>query len=221
MPSESTSIASQLVQLQSWLADQFPEDAAAVFADEQARLDQGGMPAGVAAVGLPLSDSELLDAWGKATTLAEERGDRPAVVVFYRGAWCPYCNLTLRIYQDELLPGLAARGIPLIAISPQKPDGSLTMAQTNELTFTVLSDPGNRVASELGILTEPDEPVQDAQLALGLDLTEHNADGKPVLPMPTALIVDAEGVVRWIDVHPNYATRSEPEAILAALSVLG
>jgi peroxiredoxin len=95
------------------------------------------------------------------------------------------------------------------------------MAQANELTFTVVSDPGNQIAAELGIVTEPDERVQGAQRVLGLDLAEHNADGKRALPMPTVLVVDAEGVIRWIDVHPNYATRSEPGAILTALPVLG
>lgn len=221
LTTESASIASRVARLQSQLASQFPEEAAAVFADEQAQLDRAGVPAGVAEAGTPLPDGKLLDVRGRSTTLADERGGRPAVVVFYRGAWCPYCNLTLRAYQEQLLPSLAERDIALIAVSPQKPDGSLTIAQANELTFTVVSDPGNQIAAGLGILTEPDERAQGAQRALGLDLAEHNADGSPVLPMPTVLIVDAEGVIRWIDAHPNYATRSEPEAILAALLVLG
>jgi peroxiredoxin len=76
----------------------------------------------------------------------------PAVIVFYRGGWCPYCNLALRTYQRELLPELAAFGARLVAISPQSPDQSLSTAEKAELEFTVLSDPGNRVARGVGIV---------------------------------------------------------------------
>lgn len=139
-------------------------------------------------------------------------------MVFYRGAWCPYCNLALRTYERELAPRLAERGVSMIAVSPQRPDGSLTMAQTNDLSYDVLSDPGNHIGRALGIVTRPTDRVQHAQASLGLDLTEVNADGTPDILMPTVAIVDAEGVLRWIDVHPNYVTRSEPARILEALA---
>jgi peroxiredoxin len=163
-----------------------------------------------------LPDAELLDAHGQLTTPTAARDGKPAVVVFYRGAWCPYCNLTLRTYQEQLVGPLADRGAVLIAVSPQRPDGSLTMQQTNELTFTVVSDPGNQIAAQLSILTAPTADAQQAQAAMGLDLTAVNADGTHTLPMPTTVIVDTDGVIRWIDVHPNYATRTEPSEILAA-----
>ena len=110
-----------------------------------------------------MPDGELLDVQGVPTTLAQVRAGRPAVVVFYRGAWCPYCNLALRTYQAELVPALAARGVELIAVSPQKPDGSLTMAETNKLTFSVVSDPGNQLASALGILSGPEPGALSTQ----------------------------------------------------------
>jgi peroxiredoxin len=199
------------------VASQLPADVLAAFGAEQAALDAAGQPDGVAVAGAPMPDGQLLDARGEPTTLAQASGGRLAVVVFYRGAWCPYCNLALRAYQQQLVPTLAARGVPLIAISPQRPDGSLSMAETNELTFTVLSDPGNQVAKAAGILTAPSEEARAAQLELGLDLTAVNADGTTGLPMPTTIIVDADRVIRWIDVHPDYTTRSEPGEILAAL----
>ena len=74
-------------------------------------------------------------------------GSGTSVLVFYRGAWCPYCNIALSAYQEQLLPQLTGRGIPLVAISPQKPDGSLSMQQKNDLAFTVVSDPGNAIAT--------------------------------------------------------------------------
>jgi hypothetical protein len=87
-----------------------PPEIMAAFAAEQAELDAAGVPGGVAAPATPMPDGALLDVHGSPTTLAQLRAGRPAVVVFYRGAWCPYCNLAL-----------VERGVELIAVSPQKP----------------------------------------------------------------------------------------------------
>ncbi|MET8404087.1 peroxiredoxin-like family protein [Streptomyces sp900116325] len=192
------------------------EVVALEFAEEREQLAAAGVPTGVAGPHTELADAELLDAHGRPTTLHEALAGRPAVVVFYRGAWCPYCNLTLRTYQAELADALKQRGAALVAISSQKTDGSLSMQETNELTFTVLSDPGNTLAGRLGILTEPTDGAKASQAALGLDVAAVNADGTAVIPMPTAVITDAAGTIRWVDVHPDYVTRSEPAEILAA-----
>ncbi|HWD24357.1 MAG TPA: peroxiredoxin-like family protein [Acidimicrobiales bacterium] len=187
------------------------------FEAEQARLAVNGIPSGVMAVGSTLENVDLLDPKGASTTLYAATSGERAVLVFYRGVWCPFCNIALRTYQAELLPELTKRGIRLIAISPQKPDGSLSMAEKDELTFAVLSDPGNHLAGALGILTAPSPDALAAQLAHGMDLTAVNADGTTALPMPTTVIVAGDGTVQWIDVHPDYTTRSEPAEILAAL----
>ena len=98
------------------------------------------------------------------------------------------------------------------------PDGSLSTKESKELTFTVLSDPGNQIARQLGILTAPSDGTRAAQLQLGLDLTQVNADGTTGLPMPTVVIADADGVIRWIDVHLDYTTRAEPGQVLQAVT---
>lgn len=220
MTTTQQTLAEQIATLQAGIAEQVPADVAAVFAADQAALDSvTGLD--LPATGTPMPDGELLDVHGAATTLREARGGRPAVVVFYRGAWCPYCNLTLRTYQQQLAPVLAERGVALVAISPQKPDGSLSMQEKDDLTYTVLSDPGNRIAGALGILVTPGEATRGVQAGLGLDVAAGNADGTDTLPMPTVVLVDADGLIRWIDVHPNYATRTEPAAVLDALASLG
>ena len=187
------------------------------FTREQAALAAAGAPRELFPLGVLIPDAELLDAHGAKTTLYAELAGRPAVVVLYRGAWCPYCNLTLRTYQQHLLPRAAERGAVLIAVSPQKPDGSLSMQEKHELAFPVLSDPGNSIARALGALTQPSADLLVIQRRHGLDLTETNADGTLELPMPTTVVLDAAGHVRWLDVHPDYTTRSEPDAILEAL----
>ncbi len=218
MSNVTETIAQQVATMHASRADQPMDDAMRAWAAEQAQLEAAGVPPTVAIPGSIFPDGDLLDVDGNPTTLTGERAARPAVVVFYRGDWCPYCNLTLRTYQQQLLPVLSEREIALIAISPQKPDGSLSIQEKNDLTFTVLSDPGNQIASQLGILNpERSEAVRNAAASYGLDVAGGNADGTDALPMPTTAIVDANGTLRWIDVHPNYTTRSEPETILAAI----
>jgi alkyl hydroperoxide reductase subunit AhpC len=127
-----------------------------------------------------------------------------AVIVFYRGVWCPYCNLTLRAYRDQLHSALTEGGVRLIAVSPQKADGSLTTQEKNDLRFPFLSDAGNALASQLGILLSARTPeLRDAQEKLGTDLHDVNADGTEKLPMPTVVLIDAESTMRWIDIHPG------------------
>ena len=212
-----TTISEQVNRLAETTAAQPPNKVMGAFTREQAGLAARGRPAGIIEVGATLPDAELLDAHGATTSLYAALGGRLSVLVFYRGAWCPYCNIALNTYQAELVPELSGRGVRLVAISPQAPDGSLSTQEKHELTFSVLSDPGNQVAKAVGILTGPSDEARAAQLQLGLDLTVVNADGTTGLPMPTTIIVDADHVIGWVDVHPDYTTRSEPGEILAAV----
>lgn len=221
MTTRTPTIAEQADAMLAGSASAIPSNIMSAFAADQAGLAARGVPPGVVEPGAAMPEADLLDGDGAPTSLARLRGERPAVVVFYRGAWCPYCNIALRTYQADLMPVLEDRGYALIAVSPQKPDGSLTTAESNELRYAVASDPGNQLAGALGILTEPSADAVAGQVELGLDLREVNADGGRSLPMPTVVVVDAAGVIRWIDVHPNYANRSEVADILAALDEIG
>jgi peroxiredoxin len=211
-------LAEQVASYHRASAGQLPSEVAEAFATEQRGLAAGGDLAGVAEPGSRLPDGELLDVGGQPATLAQNLGGKPAVIVFYRGGWCPYCNITLRTYQAQLVPALAERGIGLVAIGPETPDGSLSTKESKGLTFTVLSDPGNQIAGQLGILTAPSDGARAAQLQLGLDLTRVNADGTTGLPMPTVVIADADGVIRWLDVHRDYTTMTEPGEVLRAVT---
>ncbi|MET8994569.1 peroxiredoxin-like family protein [Amycolatopsis sp. NPDC004169] len=163
-----------------------------------------------AEVGAKIEDFTLPAADGTPTSLGELVADGPAVLVFYRGQWCPYCNLTLRTYQQELLPELAHFGAGLAAISPQRPD-----APVPDLAFPVLSDAGSTVARGLGLSYPVSAPVRDAMVTLGTDLEQVN--GTWELVHPAVLVVDRDRVLRFVDVHPDFVTRTEPSAILEAL----
>jgi len=217
----SVTIREQSQQLKAAAAERLPTDVVEVFDKSiQDLLDQG-VPGEVVAVGATLEPFTLSDASGAPVTLDELVEAGPAVIVFYRGGWCPYCNLALRTYQRELIPQLAAFDARLVAISPQSPDQSLSTVEKAELDFTVLSDPASRVAEEIGIVFQQADEVLDAQRKLGLDLAQVNAEGSTRLPRPTVLIVDQDRMVRFVDVQPDYTARTEVTDILAALGALG
>ncbi len=213
-------IQEQSEQVKAASAGRLPAEVLDTFARDQAAFRAKGRPAEAVAVGDVLSDFTLPDVTGRDVSLSELVAEGPLVLVFYRGGWCPYCNLALHQYQSELVPRLASCGATLAAISPQKPDESLTTAEKHDLQFAVLSDAGAAVARQLGIAFEPAEDVLEAQQALGLDIRDGNADGSPELPMPTVLIVDHDRTVRFADVQADYTSRTEVSEILAALKRL-
>lgn len=215
-----TSIREQVGEFNRGFTAQIGSELSAVFDEEQLELQNAGVPVNAVAVGDRLVDAELLGADGQTVNLFSVTAGRPAVLVFYRGAWCPYCNITLRTYERDLRPELDRLGVALIAISPQTPDGSVAIAQSGELNFPVLSDASNAFVRALGIVTEPSASARVAHTELGFDVADSNADATASIPFPTVLIIDADGTVRFADVHVDYTTRTEVPVILQALSAV-
>lgn len=220
MTTSTTTIADRVAQMHEEAAAQLPAELLGTFRAEQARMYADGVPVQAATVGDVVPDVDLLDVHGNPVSLRGAQAGSDAVLVLYRGEWCPYCNLALRAYQEDLLPTLTDRGIKLIAVSPQKPDKSLSTQEKNELSFTVLSDPGNQIATVLNVLTVHSDQVQEVQRNIGVDVAEFNQDGTHAVPIPTVALINAAGEITWIDIHPDYATRTEVADILAGLDSL-
>lgn len=125
----------------------------------------------------------------------------------------------MRAYQ-RVLEQIQAAGGELIAISPQVPDGSLSMAEKNDLRFEVLSDLGNRVAARYGLVFKLPPDLVASYLRIGRDLAVVNGTDEWTLPIPGVFVIDQAGVVRLAHVEPDYRHRLEPGAILAALRSL-
>jgi peroxiredoxin len=158
-----TTIAEQVNEVKAATASQLPTEVVAVFASDQARLADACIPADAVRPGDTLAPFGLPDATGQIRTLDELTADGPAVIVFYRGGWCPHCNVALRTYEHDLLPRLDADFARLVAISPETPDASLSTQEKAGLSYTVLSDTGAELASALGITFEPSEEGLGAQ----------------------------------------------------------
>jgi peroxiredoxin len=153
---------------------------------------------------------------GREIRLDELLREGPVMLTFYRGGWCPYCNLQLRACQAALSE-FAALGARLVAVSPQLPDDSLDTAKKNALTFDVLSDVGNAVAWSYGLVYALPFELREALRSNGKTLSRINGDESWELPVPATYVIDTDGRVLLASLHVDYRTRVEPDAILAAL----
>jgi len=164
-------------------------------------------------------DFSLPDVRGNPVSLSGLLQRGPVVATFYRGGWCPYCNIQLRAYQ-AILPQMAALGARLVAISPQLPDGSLGTAEKNALTFEVLSDTGNSVARSFGLVYALPEDLRDALRSNNKALPAINGDESWELPVPATYVIAPDGRIALAYIEVDYRVRLEPDAILAALKSL-
>jgi peroxiredoxin len=161
----------------------------------------------------------LTNAVGNPVAIADLLKQGPVVIAFYRGGWCPYCNLELRALQ-QALPAIAAEGAQLVAIAPETPDHSLSTQEKNELTFEVLSDIGNQVARELGLVFTLPKSLLPIYQSFGIDIAAHNGDKSFELPVPATYVVTPEGEIVHHFVNIDYKQREDPENILAVLKRL-
>jgi len=164
-------------------------------------------------------DFTLPNASGRPVSLGALLRDGAAVVTFYRGGWCPYCNLQLRAYQ-QVLGEITALGAKLLAISPQLPDGSLSTAEMNKLSFDVLSDVGNHVARSFGLVYSLPDELRAALTSNDKALPGINGDDSWELPLPATYVIAPERKIALAEIELDYRERLEPEAIVAALRAL-
>ncbi|MHA7208444.1 peroxiredoxin-like family protein [Arthrobacter sp. MDT1-65] len=219
-PAFTNTIASQVEEFTPTFEARIGPELAAVFAREQEDLRRAGLPSGIAQVGDRLPDAHLYDPGGHRIGLGEALGAAAAIIVFYRGAWCPYCSIALKTYQHELRPVVEAFGTRLVAISPQAPSIAVSGARDAGLRFTMFSDKGNALAAHLGIVTVPSLESVRARAALGIDVAGSNMDHTAAIPFPTVIVADATGTIRLIDVRVDYTTRTETCDIIDALIAL-
>lgn len=172
------------------------------------------------AVGQPALNFDLPNANGESVELSTLLADGPVVLMFYRGSWCPYCNLQLRAMQARLAD-IEKLGGRLVAVSPEIPDESLSLTERAELKFTVLSDKDALVAAQYGVAWKVPEPILDhMRNDRGLDLAKINDGNATVLPIPATFVISTDGIVTWQYVNVDYRHRAEPDDVIAALLAL-
>jgi peroxiredoxin len=212
-----TSFKQDLAATAQHLASVLPTAAAQIIDAGIAQTEAAGFASRTLTVGQHAPNFTLPDAAGQSQTLASLLAQGPVVLTFYRGNWCPYCNVQLRAYQ-QALPELASHGATLVAISPQTPDFTSFTASEKELTFPVLSDVGNKVAHQYGLAYSVGTEVADTLRSVGIDLAAHNGTHDDELPLTATFVIDTDGVIAWAEVTANFKDRPDPAVILAALT---
>ena len=175
---------------------------------------QRAVPAGDRAPDFVLSDPD-----GNPISSRELLAKGPLVVSFYRGVWCPYCNLDLQAL-DATLPEITVRGASLVAISPQTAPNSRKSQRDNKLRFPILSDVRSEIASRFGIRFALPDYLMETYKGFKNDLPSFNNDPAWVLPMPARFIIGTDGVVAYAEVNPDYTRRPDPAELLPVLDRL-
>lgn len=158
----------------------------------------------------------LTNANKQLVTLSERLKAGPVVLLFYRGGWCPYCNMELKAYQDNL-ETLKSLGASLIAITPESPDNSLSTREKNELSFDVLSDSNLEVSDKFGLTFTLPEELTKIYGGFGINLPEVNGENAWRLPIPAAYVIGRDGNIILSHVDVNYTVRLDPEDVIAVL----
>ena len=160
----------------------------------------------------------LKDTEGRDVSSGPPLTKGPLVVTFYRGVWCPYCNMDLQALQ-EALPAIAERRAQLIAISPQTQSNGRKSQRENKVTFPVLSDPGNEVAGIFGLRFRlPDYLIEIYRDIFKNDLPRINGEPSWTLPMPARYVIGSDGIIAYAEVNPDYTQRPDPAELLPVLS---
>jgi peroxiredoxin len=196
-----------------------PGDVRDTMSRGAAELAASDILAGALRAGDAAPRFSLPSAAGTSIALDALLAEGPVVLAFYRGAWCPYCNLALRALQQHQ-PAIAARGARLVAVSPQVPDESLTLIEREQLEFEMLSDVGSDTAKQYGIAFDLTDELAALYDRLGFDLQRANGGHPRTLPLPATYVIDRDGMIRWAFVDTDYTTRAEPADILGALDAL-
>ena len=210
--------------LSEQLADYRASWRARVPADKQTLMDQH--VAHLAATGIDRAAKQVGDR-APAIRLRDQHGATfdvgtllakgPVVVTFYRGGWCPFCNLELKAYQ-AVLPRIAAAGASLVAISPEKPDDTVSTAEKNALSFPVLSDVGHATGKAFGVVYAFTDDVRQVYDGFKLDIPSKN--GTPddwSLPLSATYVIGTDGVILFADTRVDYRERTDPLDVLQVL----
>lgn len=174
------------------------------------------MPAPGIKVGEKAPDFVLNNALGKPVSLKDKLQQGPVVLVFYRGAWCPFCNMHLHVLQESL-PEFQKYGAQLITVTPQSPDKSVEQFKEKGYPFEVLSDLDSKVMKDYKLYFELPAELVEVYKNHGLDIEAFNGKGRNVLPVPGSFVIDTNGIVRAMHADTDYKKRMEPSAIIDAL----
>ena len=213
------SIRYELESVTRHLVENLGESSETLFQGQIGRAQTAGIGDAAISVGSKAPGFRLPDAKGDRVGLAELLSHGSIVLVFYRGGWCPYCNIQLRALQ-KALGDIRACGSDLVAISPSTPDNSLETQERESLEYPVLSDHDCRVARSYGLVYTVSPEARRILSDASKDIDSHNGTTSGELPAPATYVVDSSAVIRFCEINVDYRTRTEPRTVLEVLRKL-
>ena len=214
-----TNLAEEITDFQNNFIPTIPEETFNLLMSELHTLIGQGLAEQAINVGDTFPAFSLSNAHESEVSLATMLKEGPLVISFYRGAWCPYCNLEIKALQNSLTD-IQATGAQLVAISPQTPDKSADQVSISNLTFNVLSDDSNQLAKQCGLVFTLPESLRPIYATWEIDIPGHNGDDTFELPMPATFIIGTDGIVKYAFIDMDYTKRLEPEIIIEQLKAL-
>lgn len=196
-----------------------PEDAFEAFARSTQELIDSGQAERALKAGDQLPDFTLTDADRTEVTLKELLAKGPVVLSFYRGVWCPYCNIELKAL-EQVAGDIRARGATLVAVSMQGAADSRKSQKDNGLSFPILTDKNGELSAKLGIRWALQDYAIPYHQGFGVELPRIHGDGQWNLPMPARYVVDTAGTIAYAEVNPDYTRRPEPSDLFPVLDDL-
>ena len=212
------SLREQLAEYRADWRKRVPADRQAIMERHIEQLRTGVIARTMLKVGNRAPQFMLRNAKGEIVDIGALRKKGPVIVTFYRGGWCPYCNLELKAFQ-EIQPEIKAAGASLVAISPEKPDATLSTTEKNALAFEVLSDVGQKVGRAFGLVYQFTEELRSAYRGFGRDIPAHNGTaGEWALPVSATYVIDRNGTIIYAYTDVDYRDRADPRDVLDFLT---
>jgi len=197
-------------------AAKYPEEIKTIMKSAIDDLEASKLTSNALKTGAVFPSFSLPNAKGSTINSSELLEKGAMVVAFYRGGWCPYCNIELKALQSAL-PQIQAKGAQLIAISPESPDNALSTKEKNELSFEVLTDKDNNFARDLNLVYKLPNDLVSLYGKFGINLDDSQNNTNSELPIAATYVIDSNGKIKYHFLQEDYKLRADPEAIIEAL----
>lgn len=196
--------------------NQAPPAAVEAFHRSNQELIDAGYAECALKAGQMAPEFTLKDSDGNDVSSRDLLAKGPLVLTFYRGVWCPYCNLELQAL-EEVVGDIEARGASLVAVSQQSAENSRKSKRQNNLSFPILTDQGGDLGEKFGLRWTLQPYLIEFFKMFQVELPAIQNDDKWTLPMPARYIVDTDGTIVYAEVNPDYTRRPEPSDLFPVL----
>ncbi len=210
------SLQQDIKDLQKEMMLSIPADVLTTMQDETVKLIASGIAAQAKNIGDHAPAFNLENSRGERVSMQDFLQQGVLVVNFYRGAWCPYCNLELKAW-DHVLPALNKLGANLVSITPNTKEKSSALLQENPFAFDILWDCDNQIAKNYGLVFTLSETLRSIYDGFGIHLPEFDGNDRYELPMPATYVIDSDGSILHAFVDADYTKRIDPQDILKLL----